>query len=148
MPLLQVESLHKRYGEPGDPLGQVVLDGIDLSVEAGQSLAMVGPSGSGKSTLVNIIGTLDSPTSGRVLLGAVDPATLDAKGVAALRNAKIGFVFQLHHLLPQCTTLENVLVPTLVAEDGTSREKRAKELLPNEASTSRTIKDKRMRNSA
>jgi ABC-type lipoprotein export system ATPase subunit len=90
-----------------------VLAGISLTLRAGESLAIVGPSGSGKSTLLNIMGTLDRPTSGRVLLDGQDLAALGDEALAAIRNRRIGFVFQLHHLLPQCTALENVLVPTL-----------------------------------
>jgi len=85
-------------------------------VQPGESLAIVGPSGSGKSTLLHIIGTLDRPTSGEVLLGGKDIATLDEAALAALRNRAIGFVFQAHYLLPQCTVLENVLVPTLAGQ--------------------------------
>ncbi len=90
-----------------------VLRGVSLRVERGESLAVVGPSGSGKSTLLHIIGTLDRPTSGRVLLEQTDLATLDDAVLAAVRNRRIGFVFQQHYLLPQCTVWENVLLPTL-----------------------------------
>ncbi|MFN3649807.1 MAG: ABC transporter ATP-binding protein [Armatimonadota bacterium] len=90
-----------------------VLAGVDLRVAPGESVAIVGPSGSGKSTLLNIIGTLDRPTAGTVRLGGRDVTSLDEQALAALRNREIGFIFQLHHLLPQCTVLENVLVPTL-----------------------------------
>jgi ABC-type lipoprotein export system ATPase subunit len=90
-----------------------VLRGITLSIAPGESLAIVGPSGSGKSTLLNIMGTLDRPTSGRMLLEGRDLADANDEALAAVRNRRIGFVFQLHHLLPQCTALENVLVPTL-----------------------------------
>jgi ABC-type lipoprotein export system ATPase subunit len=90
-----------------------VLNDISLSVARGESLAIVGPSGSGKSTLLQIIGTLDQPTAGKVLLDGQDLATLDEQQVAAVRNLQIGFIFQSHYLLPQCTVWENVLVPTL-----------------------------------
>lgn len=97
----------------------MVLDGVDLELAAGESLAVTGPSGSGKSTLLHILGALDQPTSGRVELGGEDPFSLSPRALARFRNQKTGFVFQDHHLLPQCTVLENVLVPTLVAEGAT-----------------------------
>ncbi|HTA28899.1 MAG TPA: ABC transporter ATP-binding protein [Candidatus Cybelea sp.] len=109
-----------------------VLDGIDLEIQQGESAAMLGPSGSGKSTLLNIIGTLDRPTRGQVLLEGQDLAQLDESQLAAVRNRRIGFIFQAHHLLPQCTVLENVLVPTLVCEDKHLRQtapERARRLL-------------------
>jgi ABC-type lipoprotein export system ATPase subunit len=90
-----------------------VLDGVSLEVSRGETLAIVGPSGSGKSTLLQIIGTLDRPTSGEVLLDGNNLATLDDLQLAAVRNRQIGFVFQSHYLLPQCSVIENVLVPTL-----------------------------------
>jgi ABC-type lipoprotein export system ATPase subunit len=91
-------------------------------VAAGESLAVVGPSGSGKSTLLNLIGGLDRPSGGRVLFEGRDLAGFNDADLARFRNRRIGFVFQLHHLLPQCTVLENVLVPTLVGGDGAERE--------------------------
>ncbi|MGQ9661886.1 MAG: ABC transporter ATP-binding protein [Kiritimatiellia bacterium] len=93
------------------PLG--VLKGIDLEVRRGQTVAIVGPSGSGKSTLLNIMGMLDTPSSGQVRVDGVDPIEFGEGPLARLRAEKIGFVFQLHHLLPQCTVLENVLIPAL-----------------------------------
>jgi ABC-type lipoprotein export system ATPase subunit len=93
-----------------------VLDHVSLEVARGQTLAIVGPSGSGKSTLLHIIGTLDRPTSGDVLLDGQDLNRLDDTQLAAVRNRQIGFVFQAHYLLPQCTVLENVLVPTLARQ--------------------------------
>jgi len=92
-----------------------VLAGVDLRLDAGDSLAIVGPSGCGKSTLLHILGALDPPTSGTVRLDGIDPYVLDDRQLAAFRNRQVGFVFQDHHLLPQCSVLENVLVPTLVA---------------------------------
>jgi lipoprotein-releasing system ATP-binding protein len=115
-PLLELRDVVKSYGGADSP-ETPVLRGVTLRVDEGDSVAIVGPSGCGKSTLLNIIGTLDSPTSGTVSLGGRDPAGLDEKRLADLRNREIGFVFQMHHLLPQCTVLENVLVPTLV-QDG------------------------------
>lgn len=90
-----------------------VLDGISFTMGEGESLAIMGPSGSGKTTLLNIIGTLDSPSAGRVLLDAADIHRLSPDEAARARNEKIGFVFQDHHLLPQCTAIENVLLPCL-----------------------------------
>ncbi len=113
MPHLELNSICKVYGDPGTPSALQVLDGISLRVEAGDSLAVVGPSGCGKSTLLNIIGGLDRPTAGSTLLDGQDLATLSDDLLAQIRNRKIGFVFQQHHLLPSCTVLENVLIPTL-----------------------------------
>lgn len=109
--LLQVRQLVKRY-ETGAG-GVSVLNGVSLQVTQDDSLAIVGPSGSGKSTLLQIIGTLDHGTGGTVELDGRDLSTLDDKQLAQVRNMEIGFVFQSHYLLPQCTAWENVLVPTL-----------------------------------
>jgi len=111
--LLQLTNVTKRYAAGSATAGVNVLAGVSLEVVRGESLAIVGPSGSGKSTLLQIIGTLDRPTSGQVLLDGKDLAALDELQLAAVRNRQIGFVFQAHYLLPQCTVLENVLVPTL-----------------------------------
>ena len=107
--LLQVEDLTRQFASPGRP-PVTVLEGVSFALARGESLAVVGPSGSGKSTLLNLIGTLDQPTRGRVLLGGQDVTRLGPTELAALRNRQIGLVFQAHHLLPQCTVLENVLV--------------------------------------
>jgi lipoprotein-releasing system ATP-binding protein len=115
--MLELVHVAKSYPSPSDEEGVCVLKDIDLKVDKGKSLVIVGPSGSGKSTLLNIIGALDRPTQGRVLLNGKDLAGLDETELARIRNKQIGFVFQLHHLLPQCTVLENVLVPTL-ADNG------------------------------
>jgi len=115
--MLELVHVAKTYPSPGNEAGVCVLKDIDLKVDKGKSLVIVGPSGSGKSTLLNIIGALDCPTQGRVLLGGRDLAGLDETELARIRNKQIGFVFQLHHLLPQCTVLENVLVPTLADND-------------------------------
>jgi ABC-type lipoprotein export system ATPase subunit len=112
-PILKLENVTKRYDSPDRPGSLTVLDGISLEVGRGESLAIVGPSGSGKSTLLQIIGTLDHPTSGSVRLDGQDLSGLDEGKLAEVRNRRIGFVFQAHYLLPQCTVLENVLVPTL-----------------------------------
>lgn len=113
VPLLELADVTKRYAGPVSPTALPVLNGVTLSVVRGESLAIVGPSGSGKSTLLQIIGTLDRPTTGKVLLAGQDLAALDEQRIAAVRNRQIGFVFQSHFLLPQCTVWENVLVPTL-----------------------------------
>jgi lipoprotein-releasing system ATP-binding protein len=115
IPLLKLSEVTKRYDSVGgaDSIGVPVLDGISLEVARGESLAIVGPSGSGKSTLLQIIGTLDRPTAGRVELDGQDLSALGENQLAEVRNRQIGFVFQSHFLLPQCTVLENVLVPTL-----------------------------------
>ena len=107
--LLELNGVSKDYGDVD------VLRDVNLRLDGGEAIAIVGPSGSGKSTLLNIIGTLDRPTSGTVFFDGDDLLGLNADEVAPVRNRKIGFVFQLHHLLPQCTILENVLIPTLAA---------------------------------
>ena len=112
-PLLTLSNVTKRYESPGSANSLTVLNDISLQVDRGQSLAIVGPSGSGKSTLLQIIGTLDRPSSGAVQLDGEDLNQLDQVELAAVRNRKLGFVFQFHYLLPQCTVIENVLVPTL-----------------------------------
>jgi len=110
---LELAGVSKSYpGAGGEELA--VLRAVDLQVRAGEAVAIMGPSGSGKSTLLNLMGGLDRPTSGRVLLEGEDLAGLSEKRLAEVRNRRIGLVFQLHHLLPQCTVLENVLIPTLV----------------------------------
>jgi lipoprotein-releasing system ATP-binding protein len=110
---LHVHHLFKDYLTRGGPLP--VLRDIDLVMERGDALAVMGPSGSGKSTLLHILGTLDSPTAGQVTLAGQDPFQLSEPALADFRNRHVGFIFQDHHLLPHCSVLENVLVPTLVA---------------------------------
>ncbi len=130
--MLELVNVAKSYESPGDAGSVCVLKDITLRVEKGQSLVIVGPSGSGKSTLLNIIGALDRPTAGKVLFDGRDLAELDDIELARIRNREIGFVFQLHHLLLQCTVLENVLVPTLTDKNRISKQKarkRAVELL-------------------
>jgi lipoprotein-releasing system ATP-binding protein len=125
---LVVENITKEYPTPGDPLR--VLSGVSFSLRRGENLAILGPSGSGKSTLLSILGTLEPPTSGRVLLAREDPFALEEDELAEFRLENVGFVFQEHHLLPQCTVLENVLVPYLA--DGAATEddlQRATDLL-------------------
>ena len=113
--MLEVRRVSKEYPAPAGRL--CVLSEISFSLEAGDSASIVGPSGSGKSTLLYILGALEPPTSGTVLMDGVNPFELDNKRLSAFRNRQVGFVFQDHHLLPQCTVLENVLIPTLVAPD-------------------------------
>ena len=108
---LTVQELRKEYPYPSGSL--VVLDGLSLAMSCGDALAVMGPSGSGKSTLLYILGSLERPTSGAVEVRGEDPFALDPAALARFRNRSIGFVFQDHHLLPQCTSLENVLVPTI-----------------------------------
>lgn len=130
--MVELVDVTKTYGEPGGSGVVNVLKGITLKIEPGRSVVIVGPSGCGKSTLLNIIGGLDHPTAGQVLLDGKDLAGLGDEELAGIRNRQIGFVFQLHHLLPQCTVLENVLIPTLAVRGGSSpREvrERAKSLL-------------------
>ena len=125
---LAVTDLHKEYPTPTDPL--VVLRGVSFTVSAGDRIAIIGPSGSGKSTLLNIIGALDTPTSGSVTLAGVNPFSLKPKVLARFRGEKIGFVFQDHHLLPQCNALENVMIPRLaLGSVSKSDSDRAAELL-------------------
>src|SRR5947199_4607302 len=113
---LQVDQLCKYYPTRSGPLS--VLRGLSFDLQRGEALAVMGPSGSGKSTLLHILGTLDQPTVGTVRLEGKDPFTLAEPELADFRNRNVGFVFQDHHLLPQCSVLENVLIPTLVGGDG------------------------------
>jgi len=111
MPDLLVENVTKEFPTRSEPL--VVLRGASLSLSAGENLAILGPSGSGKSTLLYIIGTLDRATSGRIEVQGQDVTQLPEPQLADFRNRRIGFVFQDHYLLPQCSVIENVLVPTI-----------------------------------
>ena len=113
--MLTVSNVGKEYPTPRGPLA--VLSGVTFSLAPGEAAAITGPSGSGKSSLLYILGALEPPSSGEITLGGQNPFTLPARGLADFRNGQIGFVFQDHCLLPQCTVLENVLVPTLVASD-------------------------------
>ena len=119
--ILKLINIAKSYDFPDGTEAHYVLKDVTLQIATGESVSIVGPSGSGKSTLLNIIGTLDTPTDGCVFLEGEDLSQFDDKALARIRNSKIGFVFQLHHLLPQCTVLENVLVPTLVNTNRSSR---------------------------
>lgn len=108
---LEVQDLCKEFESSAERLS--ILKGVSLSMSRGDDISIVGPSGSGKSTLLYILGTLDQPTSGTVLLNGVNPFSLGNKQLAEFRNKSIGFVFQDHHLLPQLSVLENVLLPAL-----------------------------------
>src|SRR5438105_11555574 len=125
---LAVHNLGKEYPTRSGPL--TVLRGVNLALQRGEAMAIMGPSGSGKSTLLHILGTLDRPTSGTVKLDGKDPFAQSERALADFRNRHIGFVFQDHYLLPQCSVLENVLVPTLVSKNGqVDHEKWAPQLL-------------------
>ncbi len=127
--MLHLEKVSRQFASASGEALHVLQD-ISLEVAAGQSLAIVGPSGSGKSTLLNIIGGLDRPTAGSVLLEGANLATMNDTELAAVRSRRMGFIFQLHHLLPQCTVLENVLVPTLALDGATAdAQARARKLL-------------------
>ena len=116
-PLLKLDRVTKTYTALAGGASVSVLSEVSLELARGESLAIIGPSGSGKSTLLNIIGTLDRATAGQVSLDGQDLSRLDELQLATVRNRQIGFIFQSHHLLPQCSVLENVLVPTLAASD-------------------------------
>ena len=125
---LVVSNLTKSFAGATQPVS--VLRDVSLELSAGDSLAIVGPSGSGKSTLLQILGTLDHPNSGTVSINGIDPFELDENALAQFRNQHIGFVFQDHHLLPQLSVLENVLVPALaLGKTSTEQVTRAYELI-------------------
>jgi len=111
MPDLIVDQVTKEYPTRGEPLK--VLCGVSLEMLAGENLAVIGPSGSGKSTLLHVMGTLEDPSTGTITIHGVNPFSLNESQLAHYRNNTIGFVFQDHHLLPQLSALENVLIPTL-----------------------------------
>jgi lipoprotein-releasing system ATP-binding protein len=125
--MLEVSNLAKEYPTPRGPL--TVLSGLSLSLKRGDGVAIMGPSGAGKSTLLYILGALEQPTAGTVTLDGRNPFQLTEKELAAFRNRSIGFIFQDHCLLPQCSVLENVLVPTLVANHDANYATRARGLL-------------------
>jgi len=128
--MIDVSRVSKSYETPAGPVA--VLRELDLAVAAGESVAIVGPSGSGKTTLLNLLGALDRPSAGSITLDGVATGGLDPAAAARFRNRTIGFIFQLHYLLPQCTVLENVLVPRLAGgwtEDEAAVRARAAALL-------------------
>jgi lipoprotein-releasing system ATP-binding protein len=125
--VLEVRDLHKHYDAPGGRLR--VLDGVSFTLPRGGALAVMGPSGCGKSTLLQILGVLDTPAAGEVTLDGVNPFQLDAAGQARFRNARVGFVFQDHCLLPQLDVFENVMAPLLAGEPDPAAEGRARRLL-------------------
>ena len=125
--MLKVENVSKEYPTPRGPL-KIVSD-ISLSLSRGDALSIMGPSGSGKSTLLYMMGALEPPTSGTVTLDGQNPFQLKEKELAAFRNREIGFVFQDHCLLPQCSVIENVLTPTLVSSKDGHDSERARLLL-------------------
>lgn len=127
--LIELKHIAKSYVEPEQQTAVPVLRDISLGIEPGESVAIVGPSGCGKSTLLNILGTLDEPDEGEMLFEGKSLKGANAQTLSALRSEKIGFIFQLHHLLPQCTVLENVLIPTLALKNKVDRTARALELL-------------------
>jgi lipoprotein-releasing system ATP-binding protein len=114
--VLKVDHVSKAYPTPRGDLS--ILTDISLSLRRGEAIAIMGPSGSGKSTLLYILGALEPPSSGTLTLDGQNPYSLDERAQAAFRNSRVGFVFQDHSLLPQCSVLENVLSPTLVAPRG------------------------------
>ncbi len=129
--MLQLKDVSKRFASPGGETVHVLRE-VSLDVIRGEALAIIGPSGSGKTTLLNVIGTLDLPTSGSIRLDGQELTRLHERELAEVRNRRIGFVFQSHHLLPQCSVMENVLVPTLATQNEVVRDgapERAKRLL-------------------
>lgn len=125
--MLQVSHLTKSYPTPAGPL--TVLNDVSFRLQPGEAAAVMGPSGSGKSSLLYILGALEPPTSGDVTLAGQNPYALDATSLATFRNRQIGFVFQDHCLLPQCSVLENVLIPTMVGDRDAAAVERAQFLL-------------------
>ena len=126
--LLEATNLTKQYPSPSGPIP--ILSGVDLSLKRGDAVSIMGPSGSGKSTLLYILGGLEPPTSGAFTLDGRNPFQLKEAELAAFRNQEVGFIFQDHCLLPQCSVLENVLIPTLVAaKKNSAYEENARKLL-------------------
>jgi ABC-type lipoprotein export system ATPase subunit len=122
MKVAEIIDVTKEYSTPGRNNVTTVLDHISFSIGHGETIAITGPSGSGKTTLLNILGTLDKPTSGKVILAGEPVEPMDEKQLSTLRNRFTGFIFQLHLLLPQLTVLENVLLPVLPVKDKQFRE--------------------------
>ncbi|MEI7422984.1 MAG: ABC transporter ATP-binding protein [Prolixibacteraceae bacterium] len=120
--ILKLEKISRTYFNESGNRQRIILNNLDLQVNSGEKIAIVGPSGSGKTTLLNLIGTLDKADSGKIFVEGIDIAELNDKKLAEFRNKKIGFVFQLHHLLPQLTLTENILLPTLADKNHHSKE--------------------------
>ena len=120
--MLQLKNITKSYGEPGSPTHHVVLQDLSLFLAKGEKIAIVGPSGCGKTTFLNIAGALDIPDQGEILFDGKSLAGLTKKGMAEFRNQQLGFIFQMHHLLPQLTLQENVLLPLLANSKKISKE--------------------------
>jgi lipoprotein-releasing system ATP-binding protein len=114
--MLQIEDIHKSFENNGQIIQ--VLKGINLQVSPGESLAIIGPSGAGKSTLLNIMGTLEPPSKGKVFFKSSDVYQMDEMRLSKIRNREIGFVFQLHHLLPEFNAEENTMIPALISGHG------------------------------
>ena len=122
--MIKATNIHKSFGD------LEVLKGVDLHIAKGEIVSIVGPSGAGKTTLLQILGTLDKPNVGKVLVDGIDFSKLGEKELAAFRNKHIGFIFQFHQLLPEFTALENVMIPALIGrKDKKKSEERAKEIL-------------------
>ena len=122
--IIIAKNIHKSFGN------LEVLKGVDLSVNEGEVIAIVGPSGAGKTTLLQILGTIDKPNEGKVIVNGIDVAKLNERELSVFRNQQIGFIFQFHQLLPEFTALENVMIPALIAKkDAKETVKRAKEIL-------------------
>lgn len=122
--MLEAKNIHKKYSDVE------VLKGVDIKISKGEIVSIIGASGAGKSTLLHLLGTLDKPDSGSILLNNIEVEKLSGKSLAKFRNDHIGFVFQFHHLLPEFTALENVCIPGWVGgKNKSNTEKRAKELL-------------------
>ena len=130
--LAEFQNISKHYEQPGSGIRNIILDQISLIISEKESIAIVGPSGSGKSTLLNLLGTLDKPSTGKIILDGKDTVEINDNQVADIRTRFIGHIFQLHYLLPQLTLLENVLLPLLARRDKPDQQamqKRALELI-------------------
>lgn len=130
--MLELKNISKSFGIPGGTNFRTILNDLNFRMDEGESIAILGPSGSGKTTLLNITGTLEYPDSGEIHFKDRNISSLSSTELDHFRNSEIGFVFQLHHLLPQCTLLENVLLPSMLVKDKTekqARQSRAENLL-------------------
>jgi len=122
--MLELKNISKSFGIPGETNFRKVLDDLSFQLAEGESVAITGPSGSGKTTLLSVIGTLDFPDSGEIRFKGIDIRTYTPSGIDTFRNSEVGFVFQLHHLLPQCTLLENILLPAMLIRNRAEKKKR------------------------